>query len=656
MADERDNRYNAFWEPAGSLEPKAPVEEENTFAESYRPAEAAAPVSEEPADLTETAENALNAESAETAEPAETAETVSPAEEPAFREEPQYTPMFDDDDPLLDAAAGHAAEAEVREPEESAPAAAEPAQEKNAAATGNGSYRYSSGHEYYDRYSGGEEGRSHEYAGGGSGSLRYTDDSRTKEKRRGSKSKAVFAVLLAVIFGLCTGAGAWGAGTLMKSSASVQQAEKDSGSDAEEKKDRTPETAGDEQQAEDSSASEQAQAVDPQFVTGSGENPSTDISEVAASVMPSIVSVYNSYIAESYYFGQAYRQEATSTGSGIIIASTDKELLIATNNHVVENAESLSVRFINDTEIEANVKGTDATHDLAVIAVNLADIDDETTQEIAIATLGSSETLKVGQAAVAIGNALGYGQSVTSGIVSAVNRQITSEDGITGTFIQTDAAINPGNSGGALVNMNGEVIGINSSKIGGSTVEGMGFAIPISDAQPIIEELMKQETRRKVADGQQGTLGISGATVSTEAQQFYSMPAGVYVAEVLDGGAASGSELQKGDIITEINGTAVTSMESLKKQLTYYEAGSSVQLTVARQGQDGSYEQTTMEVTLGTQDILTTQEQDTQGSAQQEQQDPQGGQRPDFGSDWQQGGNGLFGWPFESGEDEEGGR
>ena len=386
---------------------------------------------------------------------------------------------------------------------------------------------------------------------------------------------------------------------------------------------------------------------------GSGAVPATDISSVAEFVMPSIVSVYNNYIAQEYYFGRYFEQEAQSTGSGIIIATTDTEMLIVTNNHVVADADSLKVRFIDDTEAEANLKGTDASNDLAVLAVSLEDLDESTRAAITVATLGSSETLKVGQDAIAIGNALGYGQSVTRGIVSAVNRQIESEDGITGTFIQTDAAINPGNSGGALVNINGEVIGINSSKIGGSTVEGMGFAIPISEAKPIIEDLMTQQTRRKVASEEQGTLGISGATVTNETQRYYGIPGGVYVAQILEGGAAESSDLQKGDVITGINGTDVNSMENLKKQLQYYEAGTEVTLTVQRQGENGEYSEMQVTLTLGSQEIL--------GSAEEQTEEKESGfmegQRPDtgrgFGSGSGEDGGMDFGWPFSGfGEDD----
>ena len=284
---------------------------------------------------------------------------------------------------------------------------------------------------------------------------------------------------------------------------------------------------------------------------------------------------------------------------------------------------------------------------------SLSEIPADTMKEIKVATLHDNEDLKVGQGVIAIGNALGYGQSVTRGIVSAVNRQIQSEDGITGTFIQTDAAINPGNSGGALVNINGEVIGINSSKIGGSTVEGMGFAIPISEAQPIIEDLMTQQTRRKVAEEEQGTLGISGATVTAETQRYYGIPGGVYVAQILEGGAAEASDLEKGDVITGINGTEVTSMEGLKKQLQYYEAGTEVTLTVQRQGESGEYSEMTVTLTLGSQEIL--------GSAEEQTEEKESGilegQRPDtgrgFGAGSGEDGGLDFGWPFSGfGEDD----
>ena len=349
----------------------------------------------------------------------------------------------------------------------------------------------------------------------------------------------------------------------------------------------------------------------------SSETVNTSVTQVASDVMPSIVSVYNNFTQATQFFGQTYTEEATSTGSGIIVARTDNELLIVTNNHVVENADSLSVQFIDQQNTEAAIKGTDpsndlaikgtdASNDLAVIAVPLDGLSQETLDAIRVATLGDSDKLQIGEPAIAIGNALGYGQSVTVGYISAINREVQDETGATGTFIQTDAAINPGNSGGALVNINGEVIGINSSKIGGATVEGMGFAIPTTKALPIIEELMNQTTRTKVAEDKQGTLGISGVSVTENVSSAYDIPVGVYVAEILENGGAAASDLQKGDIITAIEGTSVEDMEGLKKQLTYYEAGSEVTVTVQRQTQGGEYETKEIKVTLGNRDSLNS--------------------------------------------------
>lgn len=241
-----------------------------------------------------------------------------------------------------------------------------------------------------------------------------------------------------------------------------------------------------------------------------------------------------------------------------------------------------------------------------MIAVPLDGLSQETLDAIRVATLGDSDKLQIGEPAIAIGNALGYGQSVTVGYISAINREVQDETGATGTFIQTDAAINPGNSGGALVNINGEVIGINSSKIGGATVEGMGFAIPTTKALPIIEELMNQTTRTKVAEDKQGTLGISGVSVTENVSSAYDIPVGVYVAEILENGGAAASDLQKGDIITAIEGTSVEDMEGLKKQLTYYEAGNEVTVTVQRQTQGGEYETKEIKVTLGNRDSLNS--------------------------------------------------
>ena len=405
--------------------------------------------------------------------------------------------------------------------------------------------------------------------------------------RKGGKVRAVLAIILALAIGAGAGAGAMSVSGLMSRIGSRQaqtQTEEEVQDGAEE---NTQESSGD-QKARYSLTVSQSDSV----VTG--------VTEVAANVMPSIVSVYNNYTSAVEFFGQTYSQEGVSTGSGIIVAETDTELLIVTNNHVVKDADSLSVQFINEETADAAIKGTDASNDLAVIAVKTEDMSQETKDAITIATLGDSEALTIGEPAIAIGNALGYGQSVTVGYISALNRQIEMDDNYTNTFIQTDAAINPGNSGGALVNIKGEVIGIDSNKIGGDTVEGMGFAIPVSRALPIIEDLMNQTTKYTVAEEKQGTLGISGRDVTSDIASAYGMPQGVYIAKFVEGGAAEKTDLHVGDIITAIGGSSVSSMMELKKQLTYYEAGSSVTVTVSRQNEKGEYESMDIDVTLGT--------------------------------------------------------
>ncbi|MBO5112541.1 MAG: trypsin-like peptidase domain-containing protein [Lachnospiraceae bacterium] len=325
--------------------------------------------------------------------------------------------------------------------------------------------------------------------------------------------------------------------------------------------------------------------------------------------MPAVVSVNNKYVETTSFWGQQYSSEGNSTGSGIIVGQNDTELLLVTNYHVVESAEELSVQFMDGTQAQAQIKGSDADKDLAVIAVQLSDIDSSTKEQIAIAKLGDSNELTVGEPVIAIGNALGYGQSVTTGVVSALNRAIAVDnsssqkanyqgDSEVNTFIQTDAAINPGNSGGALLNMKGEVIGINSNKIGGSAVEGMGYAIPISDAKPIIEDLMTKQTKLKVDENSKGYLGITGIDVVAEYSEIYGMPQGVYVSSVSEGTGAAKAGLIKGDIITALNGEEIKSMDDLKNELSYYAAGTTVELTIM-QGSPTGYQAKTVEVTLG---------------------------------------------------------
>lgn len=354
-------------------------------------------------------------------------------------------------------------------------------------------------------------------------------------------------------------------------------------------------------------------------VSGSSNTGSLDVSDITTSAMPSIVAITNKSVQEVQdYFsqfgfggqGQTQTQETESQGSGIIIGKNDSELLMVTNNHVVEGADTLSVCFIDNQVYEAAIKGTDPENDLAVIAVPLDSISDDTMSQIAVASIGDSDSLKVGEQVVAIGNALGYGQSVTTGIVSAVNRTLSSDssdtqdsnsssdDSSSATYIQTDAAINPGNSGGALLNMNGEVIGINSAKLASTEVEGMGYAIPISRVSDIIDNLMNQTTRTKVDSDKQGTIGIKGINVTSDVQDKYGLPEGIYVSEVTSGSAADKADITSGSVITKFDGKSVTDIESLQDLLQYYEAGETVELTL--QVPDGdSYKEKTVSITLG---------------------------------------------------------
>ena len=333
----------------------------------------------------------------------------------------------------------------------------------------------------------------------------------------------------------------------------------------------------------------------------------SDVSSVVENVMPSIVSITNMSVQEvQNYFGGTSKQESESAGTGIIISQNDSELLVVTNNHVVAGSDTLTVTFADGNSVEANIKGTDSEYDVAVVAVPLDSISEDTKKAISVATLGDSTELKVGEPAIAIGNALGYGQSVTTGVISALNRSVSETDQTTGEMtessvklIQTDAAINPGNSGGALVNASGEVIGINSSKLVGDSVEGVGYAIPISDVSDLIENLMNQETKTKVAEADQGAIGIKGMSVSTEYSQQLNMPEGVYVSEVTKGGGAEKAGMTRGCIITGINGTTVSSKDDLQEQLQYYAKGDEVELTIQVPQSNGEYQEQSVTVILG---------------------------------------------------------
>ena len=351
--------------------------------------------------------------------------------------------------------------------------------------------------------------------------------------------------------------------------------------------------------------------------TGSTAKGSLDVSEIVSEALPSIVSITTKSVQEvQNYFGmygmygyapQQQEQEVEGSGSGIIVGKNDDELLIATNYHVVEGADTLSVAFTDGNAVEASVKGFDEERDLAVVSVSLDDVEDDTMDAISIANIGSSDDLKVGEQVVAIGNALGYGQSVTTGIVSAKNRRMDSDnntvtdgsddssDGV--NLIQTDAAINPGNSGGALLNMEGEVVGINSAKLASTEVEGMGYAIAISDVTDILQNLMNETSRDKLDDSEHGVLGIEGSSVSSEAVQMYGIPAGVFVKKVTEGGAADKAGLKANSVITEFNGKAVSSIDQLIEYLSYYEPDEEVELTV-QVPHGTSYKEETVKVTL----------------------------------------------------------
>ena len=484
--------------------------------------------------------------------------------------------------------------------------------------TGAGGYNYGT----YDTGAARQEGYRNPYSSGyGSnmaGGQRSAEDHGTR-RRKGGIGKVILAVALAGIFGVCAGAGVYVARNVTANSSfsmigqrtspeGKQQITLTRGGISTMETAQTSETAEEGESAateEETAGTSGTGSEGPIKMQDAVEVPEgtavLDVSDVVEAAMPSIVSVYNNYVTTQMdWYGRLYSKDATATGSGIIVAQTDEELLIVTNNHVVEDAESLEVQFIDETTAEASIRGTDEDNDLAVITVKLSDIGKETMDRISIAIIGDSDSLRIGEPAIAIGNALGYGQSVTAGVISAVNREMQlseNEDG-TNTFIQTDAAINPGNSGGALLNIRGEVVGINSNKIGGNAVEGMGFAIPISRAEPIIEHLMNKEVREKVSEEEQGYLGINGVSVTAQVASAYNMPRGAFVAEIMENGGAADSELQKGDIITAVNGEKIKDMDELKEQLSYYRAGEEITLTVQRTT-NNSYEEHEVRVTLG---------------------------------------------------------
>ena len=350
----------------------------------------------------------------------------------------------------------------------------------------------------------------------------------------------------------------------------------------------------------------EAQSNSVQQLNSSSKNNSSEaggsVSEIAKNAMPEVVSITNTIRYQQYgysIFGQSGEQEAAASGSGVIIGKNDSELLIVTNNHVVEDSTALSVQFVDGKSYDAEIKGTDSDVDLAVIAIPLSSISQDTLNNISFAKYGDSDSVSVGDQVVAIGNALGYGQSVTTGIISAKNRDISTEGGTESGLLQTDAAINPGNSGGALLNMNGELIGINVAKYSDTTVEGMGYSIPSKKVKEIVEGLSKRTTRAKVSQEEKGYIGIQGKTVDSSISEAYNMPEGIYIFKLLSGEGIDNSALQEKDIITKFDGQSVASLEELSGLLSRYKAGEKVEVTVQRLSGKGEYEEKTVSVTLG---------------------------------------------------------
>ena len=483
--------------------------------------------------------------------------------------------------------------------------------------------RYEYQNYYNDRYRGDDSKQKYGYQPG----VQQTP----APKKRDSAGKWIAVSALVVIFVcVCIGIGLIGVYSIRSANQLDSEVAPDAGDDAKNQEDDGNHAATDSPERSeagrsgDSSLTEDTTTGDGQVAAASeiAQQQSasavvTDVTQVVEAVMPACVSITNNFTQTVQdFWGQTYSQDETASGSGIIIGENEQELLIVTNNHVVDSTEQLYVQFINGETVEAQVKGTDASADLAVVAVKLDTIANSTKQEICIARMGDSDSLKIGEPAIAIGNALGYGQSVTTGVISALNRKIESSNSEEGTsLIQTDAAINPGNSGGALLNMRGEVIGINSNKIGGSSIEGMGYAIPISTARPIIEDLMERQTRTKYSEEERGYLGISCINVTSDLSENFSMPQGIFVAQVYSGTGAEAAGLVRGNIVVAFDGVTVQDQEELTKQMQYYKAGESVEITIMVNSANG-YQQKNVTVTLSSYDQINAASKAAQESKQ----------------------------------------
>ncbi|MCR4890912.1 MAG: trypsin-like peptidase domain-containing protein [Lachnospiraceae bacterium] len=486
------------------------------------------------------------------------------------------------------------------------------------------------------------------------------------KKKKGFWTKLGIAAAVGVAAGLCVGAGIYFSNhsSLQNSTVASENVTKSTGlaaADEEEasagdKDAATKENAEDAAPAQSTSRQERPNrgpkdveeeettneaGTDRTAPVSSAARAAGDVSDVVEEVMPAMVSITNDLTVQGSYFGRPYSQEAEASGSGIIVGDNGNELLIATNQHVVSNANTLGVQFIDGNEAEANLKGEDEEADLAVIAVEKSALSEETLKSIKVATLGDSDNLKVGQVTIAIGNAMGYGQSVTTGVVSALNREVKLDNGVH-KLIQTDAAINPGNSGGALLDIEGRVIGINEAKLASSEIEGMGYAIPISVAKPVIELFGSQDTRAKSDEEKRGYLGIAGIDITAEVSEQYNMPRGVYIERVGEGLAADKAGLKKGFIITKFDGQTVQTMKQLQNLISYYELGSVVELTVQEPETNSyGYKETVYQVELGP--SISDQIEGNQGN-QNGDNSGNSGNNGQNGQDGQDGGYGYWGF------------
>lgn len=462
----------------------------------------------------------------------------------------------------------------------------------------------------------------------------YENENEVKKTKKPFAKKFFTALFLGLIFGAMAG-GAFVSVTRVADYFFPPQSKEEAPAKSEDEKERP--------EIKESAAPSHIEDVDvkQKDVLQNGSS----VTEVAKAAMPSIVSITNTSIQQyRSLWGMGIQEyENVSAGSGIILGKNDEELLIVTNNHVIEGANTLTVGFVDEEVYEASVKGAEADRDIAIVAVKLEDISDDTMSKISIATLGDSDKLEVGEQVVAIGNALGYGQSVTTGIVSALDREVTIEN-ITNNLIQTDAAINPGNSGGALLNMDGELVGINSAKFASTQVEGFGFAIPVTTFKPIVEELMKRETREMLDEKDAGYLGLSGMNVDGGVSKEYGIPQGVYVQEITAGSPADKAGLIKGDVIRKFDGITINSIAELKEELLYYKPGETVEVVYYRADQ-GEYTEKTTKVTLAGREgtLLDPDNEENSDNTEPEENDkgdnaPEGGPRRDIKS-WPGGGD-----------------